>query len=54
VGAVQLKPIALDVVEVTVNPVGAAVSAAQDAAGVSVEACVEAADEPSVSTAFTV
>ena len=54
VGAVQLKPMLLAVVAVTVKPVGAEVSAEQeDDDLVSVEDCVDVPEAPAASTALT-
>jgi hypothetical protein len=49
----QLKPMALEEDAVAVKPVGAEGTALQEADSVAVEACVEAADAPSASLAFT-
>ena len=52
--AVQLNPIELADKAVAANPAGAEGTALQDVlASVSVDACIEAADVPSASTAFT-
>ena len=53
VGAVQLKLTELEVVAVTANPIGAAVTAPQVPPSVLPLPCGEGADEPSPSAAST-
>ena len=53
VGAVQFKPMEVEDVAAANRPVGAAVTAPQEAASVVPLPCAEAADEPAPSTAST-